>query len=150
MKQQEIDEELLSLHFQTELTAHKCENAAHGPQKALDAGDESAFEISLAVLLAELKEIKGVLISDRQLGLGAKLGSQHTIEIGLAQEGLLVALVLDLVNQHTLGPSEFLRRADVELPLQRVGTLAEDDQVLGPTDFSNQWLEFFVVPIGAV
>jgi hypothetical protein len=23
-------------------------------------------------------------------------------------------------------------------------------QVLGPTDFSNQWLEFFVVPIGAV
>jgi hypothetical protein len=44
-------------------------------------------------------------------------------------------------------PAELFRHPDVELALQRITALAENNQVLGPTDFSNQWLEFCVTMI---
>ena len=74
MKQQQIDEKLFAVHLQPVLAPHKGEHAAHGPQKILDPSDERPFQLTLAVLLAQLQKIEGVLVLHRQLGLCAKLG----------------------------------------------------------------------------
>ena len=39
---------------------------------------------------------------------------------------------------------------DVELTFEGVLTLAQNNQVLGPTDFSNQRLEFFMAVISEI
>jgi hypothetical protein len=54
------------------------------------------------------------------------------------------------MDQHILGPAELSRHADVEFSFERVLAFAENHQVLGPTDFSNQRLEFFVAVIGEI
>jgi hypothetical protein len=56
----------------------------------------------------------------------------------------LIALVLDLVDKDILGPTKLLRHPDVEFAFQIIFALGHDHQMLGPTDFSNQWLEFWV------
>jgi hypothetical protein len=54
------------------------------------------------------------------------------------------------MDEDVLGPAELLCHPDVELALERILALAKYGQMLGPTDFSNQWLEFFVPMIGKV
>ena len=117
-KSKQVDEELLAVHLQPELAADEGEQAAHGAQELLDAGDQRPLQLALGVLLAEFQKVEGVFVLDGQLRLGAQLGRQGLVEIGLAEQGLLVALVLDLVDQHVLGPAELCGHADVELALQ--------------------------------
>jgi hypothetical protein len=45
----------------------------------------------------------------------AQLGHQGLIEVGLAEYGLLVALVFDLMDDNVLRPAELAGHADVKL-----------------------------------
>ncbi len=54
-----------------------------------------------------------------------------------------------VVDKNVLGPSELFRHEDVELPLEEGLAFAENNQVLGPTDFSNQRLEFLMAALSA-
>jgi len=74
---------------------------------------------------------------------GPQLGRQSLVEIGLAEQRFFIALILDLMDKHVLGPSEFPGHTDVELALQRIGASFEDDKVMAPGNFSHQWCEFF-------
>ncbi len=100
--------------------------------------------LPVGMLLPEFEKVKGVFILDGQLRLRTQLGRQSFVEIGLAEQGLLIALVLDLMDKDALGPSEFLSHADVKLALQRIGASFENNQVMAPGDFSHQWCEFFI------
>ena len=143
VKQQEVDEKLFAVHLQPVLAAHEGEHAAHGPEEILDPGDERPLQLPLAVLLAQLQKIEGVFVLHRQLGLGAKFRRQRLVEVGLAQQGFFIALVVDLVNEDILGPAELAGHAQIEFPLQRVLAALQDGQVVAPADFSHQWCEFF-------
>ena len=57
VEQQQVDEVFPAIHLQTELATHKGEQAAHGPQKILDAGDQCPFQLALAVLFSQLQKI---------------------------------------------------------------------------------------------
>jgi len=96
------------------------------------------------MFLGQVEKIEGVVILDRQRRLGPDLRRQGGIEVGLVQQVLLVALVVDLVLEHGLGPAEAGGGAEVELSFQQVFASSHDDQVLSPTDFSNQRLEFWL------
>ena len=95
------------------------------------------------MFLAQFQKIEGVFVLHRQFGLGAKFRRQRLVEIGLAQQGFFIALVIDLVNEHILGPAELAGHAQIEFPLQRVLAALQDGQVVAPADFSHQWCEFF-------
>ena len=109
----------------------------------LDPGDERPLQLPLAVFLAQLQKIEGVFVLHRQLGLGAKFRRQRLVEVGLAEQGFFIALVVDLVNEDILGPAELAGHAQIEFPLQRVLAALQDGQVVAPADFSHQWCEFF-------
>ncbi len=63
----------------------------------------------------------------RSVGSGSGVsipdGRAHTyrregfVEVGLTEQGLLVALILDLMDKHTLGPPELSRHAEIKLTL---------------------------------
>ena len=142
-KSKQVDEKLPAVHFQPELAADEGEEATHGAQELFDAAHQRALQLAFGMLLAEFEKVEGILILDGQLCLGAQLGRQGLVEIGLAEQGLLIALVLDLVDQHVLGPAELLRHADVELAFKRIFASFQNDKVMAPSDFSHQWCEFF-------
>ena len=100
------------------------------------------------MLFAEFEKVKGVLILDSQLCLSAQLGRKSLVEVGLAEQGLLVALILDLMDKDVLGLPKLFRHAEVKLTLQRFFAALEDHEVLGPSDCCNQWLQFWLVVIG--
>jgi len=59
------------------------------------------------MLFAELEEIEGVFVLDGKFRLRAKRGRERPIEVGLAEQGLLVALILDLMDQDVLDQPNF-------------------------------------------
>jgi hypothetical protein len=75
-------------------------------------------------------------------------GWKYLGEVGLVQESLVIGAVLDLVHEHVAGPSEALRRPDVEFPFRRVLALFQDYHIVRPGDFSRQRCEFFIVAVG--
>jgi hypothetical protein len=62
-----------------------------------------------------------------------------TVETGLVQQVLLVALVVHLVLEYGACPTEAGGGAQVELALQVVPATRENHEVLRPADFSHQW-----------
>ena len=127
MEEQKVDEELAAVHLQPVLAPNKGEKAAHGAQELFDATHQRALQLTLGMLLPEFEKVKGVFILDGQLRLRTQLGRQGFVEIGLAEQGLLVALIIDLMDKHVLGPPELFRHADVELTFQRIATTLEND-----------------------
>lgn len=99
MEEKQVDKVFLLVHLQPELAADKSKPSAHRTQEVLNAGDEGAFQFALAVLLAEFKKVKGVFVLHGELGLGAEFGCERTVEIRLAEQGFLVALIFDLVDE---------------------------------------------------
>jgi len=150
MEKQKIDEELPAIYLQPVLAADEGNKTTHGPKKVFDAADQRSLQFPFGMLLAELEKVKGVLIPNGQLCLRTQLGCQSLVEIRLAEQSLLITLIFDLMNEDALGPSELFRHADVELSFEDVLAFAEDNQMLGPTDFSNQRLEFFVAVISEI
>jgi len=73
-----------------------------------DAAYQGTLQFAFGVLFGEFEKVEGVLVLDSQLCLRAQLRRQSLIEVGLPQQGLLVALVLNLVDKNTLGPAKFL------------------------------------------
>ena len=100
VKQQQVYEKFPAVHLQPVLAAHEGKHAAHGPQEVFDPGDQCPFQFPFAVFLAQLQKIEGIFVLYRQFGLSAEFRCQCLIEICLAEQRLLVALIFDLVNQH--------------------------------------------------
>ena len=130
MKQQQVDEKRFAVHLKPVLTAHKGEHAAHGAQEILDPGNQRAFQFPLAMCLAQFQKIESVGVFHRQFGLGAKLGRQRMVEVGLTEQRFFVALAFDLMDQHVPGPTEPAGHADVELTFQRVFALIHNGKVV--------------------
>lgn len=63
----------------------------------------------------------------------------------MARERVIV--VVQLTSQHVLCPAKACGGAQVKLALQVVFAVRQYQQVLGPTDFSNQRLEFWLVVV---
>ena len=127
MEEQKVDEELLAIYLQPVLAADEGENAAHGAKEVFDAAHQRSLQFAFGMLLAEFEEVEGILVPDGQLCLGAQLGRQGLVEVGLAEQGLLVTLVFDLVYKNILGPTELSRHADVELSFEGITTTLEND-----------------------
>ena len=90
MKQQQVNEVFLVVHFQAVLAADKGEHAAHGAEEILDAGDQRPLQLPFGVLCAEFQKIEDVLVFDGQLGLGAQFRGERLVEIGLAEQRFLI------------------------------------------------------------
>lgn len=56
----------------------------------------------------------------------------------LTQQALLVALVLDLMDQGILGPAELSRHAQVEFAFERVSAPLQNNQIVAPSYFSHK------------
>ena len=72
-----------------------------------------------------------------------KCRCQSLIEIALPEQGFFIALVLDLVDENVLRPTELARHTDIEFLFQRVFATLHDDQIMRPTDLCNQRLHFW-------
>jgi hypothetical protein len=79
------------------------------------------------MLFTKFQKVERVFILNGQLCLRAQLGRQGLVEVGLAEQRLLVALVFDLVDKNVLGPAELLRHPDVELTFEPLTTTLEND-----------------------
>lgn len=90
------------------------------------------------------------MILDGQQGLGLDAALHGGVKVGLAVQVLGIAVVVELVLQHVFGPAEAGRGAQVELALQVVLAARQNDEVLGPADFCNQRLQFWLVCIVTV
>lgn len=51
------------------------------------------------------------------------------------------------MNENGFCPAVFFSHSDVELALEVVFAFAKNDDLFSPTNFSNQWLEIFDVPV---
>jgi hypothetical protein len=60
----------------------------------------SPFQFTFAVFLTQFQKVESVFVLHRQLGLGTQFRRQRLVEIGLAKQGFLVALVVDLVDEY--------------------------------------------------
>jgi hypothetical protein len=78
------------------------------------------------------------------------MSSGSGVKAGLIEHRFPVSPIFDLMNQHVLGPTELLRLADVEFTFGGLLASLQNHQVLGPTNFSHQWCEFFVISIRLV
>ena len=74
------------------------------------------------MFLAQFQKIERVFILHGKFGLRPLCGCQCLVKVGLSQQGFLVTLIFDLVDQHILGPAEFPGQANIEFALQRVLT----------------------------
>ena len=99
------------------------------------------------MLFAQFKEVKGILVLHRQLRLCTQRGREGPVEVGLAKQRFLVALVIDLVDEHILGPAELACHAQVEFTFLRVLATLQDDEVVRPADLCNQRLHFHIVAV---
>lgn len=63
--------------------------------------------------------------------------SLRVIKYALSKQEILIRLQFYFVYQHVFRPSVFLGRQDVELPLLRLLTFGQNDDMLRPTNFSN-------------
>lgn len=52
---------------------------------------------------------------------------QGFVEVGLAEQGLFVTLVLDLVDKYVLGPAEPAGHRDVKLLFERIVAALKND-----------------------
>ena len=71
MKEQQVDEVFLPIHFQPELAADEGKQAAHLPQEVLDTSYEGALKLSFGVGLAQFQEVECVFVLHSQFSLGA-------------------------------------------------------------------------------
>ena len=62
------------------------------------------FELVFGMLVAELQKIKGIIVLDRQNGLGLQVFRQILLEVLLTDDRFFKGLVLDLVNQDIFSP----------------------------------------------
>jgi hypothetical protein len=98
--------ELVPVNLEPILAAHESKHPAHFAQETLDPGDNGALQFRFTVFLAQLKEVEGLLIADRQFGLVAHGFEDGLFEIGLTQQGLFVGVVGYPEFQDVLRPSE--------------------------------------------
>ncbi len=52
---------------------------------------------------------------------------QGFVEVGLAEQGLFVTLVLNLVDKDSFGPTELSRHTDVKLLFERIVAALKND-----------------------
>ena len=142
MVQQQVKEVLPVVDLQAVLAPHECKHATHGAEEDLDLSNQRPLQFPFGVLLAEFQEIERIFVLHCQFGLIPNTGGHGTIEVGLAEQRLLVGLVLNLVRQHVLGPPELAGHANVELALQWILALLQNHEIVRPTYFSHQWCEF--------
>ncbi len=102
----------------------------------------------LAMLVSKFHEVECVFVFDRELRLVSNVLWNRHVKVRLIQQRLLVSVVLNLVDQDALGPAELLRPLHVELALGWLLATLQDDQILGPANFSHKGCEFFVLGLG--
>jgi len=81
---------------------------------------DSPLQLPLRVFLVEFQKIEGVLVPDGQFGLRPQFRRQRFVESGLPQEGFLIGLVFNLVNQDIFRSAELTGHTDIKLALQRI------------------------------
>jgi len=101
------------------------------------------------MLLAQFKEVKEVFILEYHFGPTADGFGECGVEVVLAEKGLLVGLVLDLVDENAPGPPHPAGHAYIKLPLKRVFAPLDYDNILAPRNFCNKLLQFLGSPIRA-
>lgn len=117
MKEQEVDKEFFPIQLQPVLTAHKSKHTTHGPQEVLYPSDNGFLQFPLAVFVTEIQKVEGVFVLHRQLCLITQLRSQCLVKIGLSQEILFVALILDLVNEHVFWTNRTFGSCGCRIPV---------------------------------
>ena len=105
------------------------------------------FQLAFAVFVRKFKEVKRVFVFDREFCLIPNVLWERGVEVSLIEQRLFVGPVFDLVNQNVLAPSELLGPLKVELALGRLLAPLNDQQILGPANFSHQWCEFFILRV---
>ena len=75
------------------------------------------FQLTLAVLVCKFHEVECVFVFDGKLRLVSNVLWKRGVEVRLIEESLLVALVVNLVDQGVFSPAELLRPLKVELAL---------------------------------
>ena len=83
------------------LAAHKSEETSHLPKEGFHSCYQGFLQLPFIVLLAQLEEIEEVLILDRQHGLPLDGVGRDLIKAGLAEESLIIGLVLNLMNKES-------------------------------------------------
>src|SRR6516162_484164 len=99
---------------------------------------EGLLELPLAVLCLQFQEPERILIPDGELSLVPNTNGQSLVEVGLAGQGLLVAPILNLVDENIPGPAKLSGHSQIELPLQIILALLHDNDVVRPGNFSHQ------------
>jgi hypothetical protein len=67
--------------------------------------------------ITEFEKVECVFVFNGKFGLLTNFGGEGAIEIGLVEQCLLIGLVLNLVNQDVLCPTEFPCHSQVKLSL---------------------------------
>jgi hypothetical protein len=78
-------------HFPSPLFRH----FARLTKELFDPGNDRPFKLSFTLLRAQFEEVEGVFIPNRQVGLIHDGIGQGLLEVGLAQHGLFIGLILD-------------------------------------------------------
>jgi hypothetical protein len=85
------------------------------------------------------------VILDRQHGLRLD-GFRHCgVKVGLSFEILRVTVIVELVLQHIFRPTETGSRTQVKLSFQFILATRHNQQIFSPTNFCNQWLQFWLI-----
>ena len=110
-EKQQVDEVFIAVDFQSVLTTHESEHAAHVPQKILNPGDNCPFQLAFVMFFAQFQKIESIFILYCQPCLRTQFRRKCLIEIGLTKQGFFIALVIDLMNENVPGPTELAGHA---------------------------------------
>jgi hypothetical protein len=119
MEKQQIDEVFSSCDFQPVLAPDARKHSAHFAKEGLKPGEDSLFQLPLAVLVGEFQEVQRVLVLNGELRLMADALWKCGVEAGLIEPDLVRRSILNLMDQDVLSPSEMLRFAGGKIRVPR-------------------------------
>src|SRR5580658_3604005 len=117
MEEEEVNEIFLSGDLQSILAPDERKHAAHFEKEGLDLRQNCLLKLPLSMFVGEFQKVERVLVFYRKFRLVAYVLWQCLVEARLIQPCLLVGSILDLMDQHVLGPTEPLRPPEVKLTL---------------------------------
>ena len=129
------------------LVANKGKGSAHFGEKTAKVLHQCLFQFPLGVFISQLQKVESVLILDRKHSLSLQFRREFFTKIGLVEQVFFVAFVVNLVLKYRLCPAKPGRRPKIEFSFKLICASGENNKVFSPTDFSNQWLEFWLIAI---
>ncbi len=143
----QVDEVLLVADLEAVLAAHEREQPAHFSQEWLDLGEDCVFQSSLGPFITHIEKVEGVLVSHSKPGRSGQFPGQGLLETGLASHGRFVCPELDILMQGSLAPALLFCHTNIKFSLQIIVAAGQYHQMVRPANFSNQWLESFILMV---